>query len=169
MAQSGAKGRGPKALRGAEWEETQVARFFGRYEHSLDSKGRVILPVRFRGDLGITTLVTKYSDRCLALWTDDEFEKKLAEMELLQQVGRDERNMARVWAQGAAEVEIDRQGRMAIPVFLRDYARLDGEVLINGAINRVELWNPSVWEERIAPSERRLTEEDDPQQTIQQD
>jgi MraZ protein len=90
-------------------------------------------------------------------------------MEVLQQEGRDQRNLVRVWAQGATEVEIDRQGRMAIPGFLREFARLEGDVLINGAINRVELWDPSVWEERIAPSERRLTEEDDPQQTIQQD
>ena len=146
-----------------------MARFFGRYEHSLDIKGRVILPARFRRELGTTALLTKNNDRCLALWTQDAFEKKLSEMEVLQEEGRDQRNLARVWAQGATEVEIDRQGRMAIPGFLREFARLEGEVLINGAINRVELWDPSVWEERIAPSERRLTEEDDPQQTIQQD
>jgi MraZ protein len=146
-----------------------LARFFGRYEHSLDIKGRVILPARFRRELGTAALLTKNDDRCLALWTQEAFEQKLSEMEVLQQEGRDQRNLVRVWAQGATEVEIDRQGRMAIPGFLREFARLEGDVLINGAINRVELWDPSVWEERIAPSERRLTEEDDPQQTIQQD
>jgi MraZ protein len=119
-------------------------------------KGRVILPARFRRELGTTALLTKNDDRCLALWTQDAFEQKLSEMEVLQQEGRDQRNLVRVWAQGATEVEIDRQGRMAIPGFLREFARLEGEVLINGAINRVELWDPSVWEE-------------DPQQTIQQD
>lgn len=145
-----------------------MARFFGRYEHSLDVKGRVILPVRFRGDLGSHAYLTKHHERCLALWTPEEFDKKLSEMELLQETGRAERNLARVWAAGSTEVEIDRQGRLAIPATMRDFARLEGDVLVMGAINRVELWDPSAWSQRIEPSERQLTEEEDIPNTPQE-
>jgi MraZ protein len=138
-----------------------VARFFGRYEHSLDVKGRVILPARFRGDLGSHAFLSKHNERCLALWTPEEFDKKLAEMEQLQETGRQERNLARVWAVGSTEVEIDRQGRLAIPATMREFARLEGDVLVMGAINRVELWDPSLWSEQVEPSERQLTEEED--------
>lgn len=138
-----------------------MARFFGRYEHSLDVKGRVILPARFRGDLGSHAFLSKHNERCLALWTPEEFDKKLAEMEQLQETGRQERNLARVWAAGSTEVEIDRQGRLAIPATMREFARLEGDVLVMGAINRVELWDPSLWSEQVEPSERQLTEEED--------
>ncbi|HLK42550.1 MAG TPA: division/cell wall cluster transcriptional repressor MraZ [Thermoleophilia bacterium] len=144
-----------------------MARFFGRYEHSLDAKGRVILPARFRAELGTRAFLSKHNERCLALWTPEEFDKKLAEMELLQETGRAERNLARVWAAGSAEVEIDRQGRLAIPATMREFARLEGDVLVMGAINRVELWDPPLWSEQVEPSERQLTEEEDTPNTPQ--
>ena len=145
-----------------------MARFFGRYEHSLDVKGRVILPARFRGDLGAHVFLSKHNERCLALWTPEEFDKKLAEMELLQESGRAERNLARVWAAGSTELEIDRQGRLAIPATMREFARLESDVLVMGAINRVELWDPSLWSEQVEPSERQLTEEEDTPNTPQE-
>jgi MraZ protein len=85
-----------------------AAAFFGRYEHSLDVKGRVILPVRFRPTFGPQAYLSQYQDRCLALWPTDEFEKQMAEMTLLQEQGDPERNLARIWAAGLAEVDIDR-------------------------------------------------------------
>jgi MraZ protein len=136
-----------------------VPRFFGRYEHSLDVKGRVILPARFRSSFGPQAYLSKYQDRCLALWTPDEFEKRMAEMERTQEEGSAERNLARVWASGSAEVEIDRQGRVAIPGYLREFALLDGGVLVNGAINRIELWNPEEWQSRVQPAESQLTDD----------
>jgi MraZ protein len=136
-----------------------VARFFGRYEHSLDAKGRVILPARFRAAFERGGFLSQYHDRCLALWTPEEFEHQMVAMQESAQVGRDERNLARVWASGSHEVEIDRSGRMPIPQHLRDFAGLDGEVLVLGAIDRVELWAPGVWDDKVRPSERRLTDE----------
>ena len=65
-----------------------AARFFGRYEHSLDVKGRVILPARFRASFGPQAFLSQYQDRCLALWPADEFEKQMTEMEVLQEQGR---------------------------------------------------------------------------------
>jgi MraZ protein len=140
-----------------------AARFFGRYEHSLDVKGRVILPARFRASFGPQAYLSKYQDRCLALWAAEEFEQQMAEMADLQDQGRAERNLARVWASGSAEVEIDRQGRVAIPGYLREFARLDTAVLVIGALNRVEFWDPSEWATRVLPAEAQLTEDlDDP-------
>jgi len=136
-----------------------AARFFGRYEHSLDVKGRIILPARFRNSFGSQAFVTQFPDRCLALWTPDEFEKQMAEMERLQDQGRTERNVARFWASGSVEVELDRQGWVAIPAYLREFAGLDGAVLVNGAINRIELWNPEEWQTRVGPAESRFTED----------
>jgi MraZ protein len=138
-----------------------AARFFGRYEHSLDIKGRVILPARFRALFGPSGYLSQHQDRCLALRTPDEFEKQMAEMEVLQEQGRSERNLARIWASGSSEVEIDRQGRVAIPRNLRDFARLESGVLVIGALNRVELWDPEGWAARVLPAEAQLTEDGD--------
>jgi MraZ protein len=122
-------------------------------------KGRVILPARFRGQLGPQAFLSQYQDRCIALWTPDEFEKQMADMERLQDQGRTERNVARLWASSTAEVEIDRQGRLAIPGYLREYARLESAVLVVGALNRVELWSPTEWETRVLPAETQLTDD----------
>lgn len=136
-----------------------AARFFGRFEHSLDIKGRIILPARFRPNFGPQAYVSKHQERCLALWTSDQFEKQMEEQERLQDLGRLERNLARLWAAGSAEVDIDRQGRLAIPLYLREFARLESAVLINGALNRVELWNPDEWEHKVRPAEAALTDD----------
>ena len=136
-----------------------MARFFGRYEHSLDPKGRVILPAKFRAPFDEGGFLTQFHDRCLALWTPDEFEKQMRGMQESQEQGREQRNLARVWASGSAEVDVDRQGRMAIPQHLREFARLDGDVLVIGAIDRVELWSPAEWQAKVEPSEGLLTEE----------
>jgi MraZ protein len=136
-----------------------AARFFGRYEHSLDAKGRLILPSRFRPLFGPQAYLSQFQERCLALWTPDEFEKRMAEMERVQDQGRTERNLARIWASGSTDVDIDRQGRLAIPTYLREFARLESAVLINGALNRVELWNPAEWAARVMPDEAELTSE----------
>jgi MraZ protein len=134
-----------------------AARFFGRFEHSLDIKGRLILPSRFRTLIGPQAFLSQYRDRCLALWTPEEFEKQMAEMEKLQEQGPMERNLARVMASGSTDVDIDRQGRLAIPAYLREFALLESAVLVVGALNRVELWNPTEWDTTVLPAEAELT------------
>jgi MraZ protein len=138
-----------------------VARFFGRYEHSLDDKGRVILPAKFRGPFEHGGFLTQYQDGCLSLWAPDEFEKQMESMQGKASDSRVDRNLARLWASTSHEVEVDKQGRMAIPSHLRSFAGLEGEVLVHGAIDRVELWNPASWEEKVQPAEQLLTEGDD--------
>jgi len=138
-----------------------MARFFGRYEHSLDPKGRVILPAKFRAAFDHGGYLTQFHDRCLALWTPEDFDKQMTQMEAAAEEGRAERNLARLWAQGTQEVDVDKQGRIAIPQHLREFARLDADVLVNGAITRVELWSPAVWAVKVVPAERRLTEDEE--------
>jgi MraZ protein len=137
-----------------------VAGFVGRYEHSLDMKGRVILPVKFRAQFERGGYLTQHSEGCLALWTLGEFERQMEGMQERAEAGRPARNQARLWASNSHEVEIDRQGRMAIPAHLRSFAGLENEVLVHGAIDRVELWHPPAWAERVLPEQSWLLDED---------
>lgn len=136
-----------------------MAGFVGRFEHSVDPKGRVILPARFRDAFSQGGFLTANWEGCVALWTPGEFERQMAEMLEGSRADRDGRNRARAWASNSAEVEVDKQGRMAVPSNLRDFAQLVGAVLIMGAIDRIELWNPAVWEERVRPAEQWFLED----------
>ncbi len=137
-----------------------MARFFGRYEHSLDDKGRLILPSKFRAPFRAEEpnhgFLTPNTDGCLALWTPEEFEVQMTEMQQRVADNPADRNMVRMWASTAHEVEVDRQGRIAVPSRLRDFAALSSDVLVLGAIDRIELWDPTRWEEKVAPEEQRL-------------
>ena len=135
-----------------------MTRFLGRYEHTLDGKGRVILPARFRSAFERGGFLTQHDEGCLAVWALDEFEEQLETMKQRAASGRADRNLARVWASNSTEVALDGQGRMAIPAHLREFAALQTDVLVNGAIDRVELWDPTRWEEKVKPEEIRLTE-----------
>jgi MraZ protein len=138
-----------------------VARFFGRYEHSLDDKGRVILPSKFRGSFEHGGYLTQYTDGCLSLWTPEQFDLQMENMQERAATSKQDRNLVRLWASTSHELEIDRQGRMAIPARLREYAGLATDVLVLGAIDRVELWNRQTWDEKVLPEEERLTQGDD--------
>ena len=120
-------------------------RFFGRYEHALDLKGRVILPAKLRVHFSQPGFLTRHLEGCLALWTNEEFDKEVTVRLEAAEGDAIARNQVREWSAAVFEAEIDRQGRMAIPPHLRDYADLDQEVVIIGMINRVELWAPDRW------------------------
>ena len=122
-------------------------RFWGTHEHAIDPKGRVILPSRFREPFRQGAFLTKLPEGCLGVWTPQEFERRTVAMLEKGRQGQAERNVARVWAAGAFDTAPDGQGRIALPSQLRAYARLDGDVVVNGAINHVELWNPAKWDE----------------------
>jgi len=138
-----------------------VAGFFGTYEHTIDEKGRVILPAKLRRGFEKQAFLTQFVDGCLALWTPEAFDAQMESMQQRAATSRAERNLARVWASKSHEVELSANGRVAIPAHLREFAALDGDVLITGFFDHVELWNPRRWQERVQPEERRLTEDDE--------
>ena len=139
-----------------------MAGFVGRFEHSLDAKGRVILPARFRPQFERGGYLSENREGCLALWAPGEFDRQMRAMqERADSGGRQDRNRARVWAASSSEVELDRQGRMAIPAHLRSFASLETEVLVHGAIDRVELWSPATWQERVSPTESWFVDDDE--------
>jgi MraZ protein len=135
-----------------------ATRFVGRYEHSLDGKGRVILPARFRSSFDALAVVSKYNERCLAIWTPEAFDRKADEMARLMDGTAEERARDRAWSMGSTEVDMDRQGRVALPQYLREFAELpeSSTVLVHGALTHIELWNPQLWEVHGAAGDASL-------------
>lgn len=117
----------------------------GEYEHSLDVKGRVIMPVKLREDMGEKFILTKGLDGCLFGFSQNEwanFEEKLKTLPLTNKNARD---FVRFFLSGATECEMDKQGRFLVASNLREYASMDKEVVVIGVGNRIELWNKEKW------------------------
>jgi MraZ protein len=130
--------------------------FLGEHLHSLDVKGRVILPARFREELQ-SSVVTSEIDGCLALWPVEDFQRRAAEMKERARRGPRDRDVARVFFAGAVEATPDRQGRVALPPHLRQFARLEREVVVNGAFDHVEIWDAGAWREKKRRGEQALS------------
>lgn len=124
--------------------------FLGNYEHSVDSKGRMAVPARFRGELGERMFVTRWLDKCLALYPAPQFEQLAAQVSSLSIADPNARNLRRIFFAEAAEVELDKQGRINIPARLREFAGISGDeaqVVVVGMNNYVEIWSPNLWNE----------------------
>lgn len=119
--------------------------FIGEYHHSLDSKGRLSVPVKFRTELGSSAIVTKGLDACLFVYPKEEWLKMTEKIAQLPVASSSARSFSRMLLSGAMEVEIDKQGRALLPAYLRDYAGIDGDVVAAGVLNRVELWDKMAW------------------------
>ena len=117
----------------------------GEYEHSLDVKGRLIMPAKLRQDIGETFIITKGLDGCLFVFSQNEwnnFEEKLKSLPLSD---KNARNFVRFFLSGATECEIDKQGRFLLVNTLREYAEITKEVIIIGVGTRLEIWNKDKW------------------------
>lgn len=117
----------------------------GEYEHSLDDKGRAIMPVKLRSDIGERFIITKGLDGCLFVFSQLEwsnFETKLKELPLTNKNARD---FVRFFLSGATECELDKQGRFLIVNNLREYANITKELVIIGVGTRLEIWNKDKW------------------------
>lgn len=120
--------------------------FYGEYQHTLDVKGRVIIPSKFRNELGEAFIVTKGFDNCLFAYSQTEwgiFEQKLRQ---LPSSDKEIRQFVRFFFSGASEVELDSQGRSLIPQGLREHAGLEKDVVIIGVSNHLEIWDKGKWE-----------------------
>ena len=120
----------------------------GEYFHNIDAKGRIILPSKFRSELGERFIVTKGFDGCLYGYSVEEWKNIEDKIKTLPQVtGKDVRNFTRFFFSSAIECEIDSQGRILITSTLRDFAELQKEVVIIGVSSRIEFWSKTKWEE----------------------
>ncbi len=118
----------------------------GEYSHSLDTKGRLIMPAKLRQDIGEKFILTKGLDGCLFAFSQTEwlnFEEKLKSLPLSD---KNARNFVRFFLSGATECEIDKQGRFLIPTNLRIAGNLEKEAIIIGVGTRLEIWNKETWE-----------------------
>jgi MraZ protein len=122
--------------------------FLGEYQHALDAKGRVILPAEFREPLAEGAVLTKVLDGCLAVFSREGFEQMAERVRENARRGERERRAARSFFSAARPFTPDKQGRVAIPQTLREYAGLERDVMVLGVDNRVELWNPVRWREQ---------------------
>lgn len=127
--------------------------FMGEYQHSVDAKGRLIIPAKFREQLGEQFVITRGLDQCLFGYTMDEWKKIEEKLKELPVTKKDARAFTRFFFSGATEVELDKQGRVNIPSTLLSYAQLEKECIILGVSNRFEIWAKDSWEQYFAESE----------------
>ena len=116
--------------------------FMGEYNHAIDTKGRLIIPSKFREELGEEFVVTKGLDGCLFVFPNEawqEFENKLRSLPLANKSAR------QFFVAGASSCELDKQGRILLPSSLREFAGLEKEVVLTGMLNRVEIWSKEKW------------------------
>ena len=120
--------------------------FIGEFKHNLDTKGRIAVPAKFRNKLGSNAIITRGLDHCLFVFTNKEWEelaKKLINLPLSQS---NSRAFVRLMLAGAMEVECDKQGRILIQEYLKEYAALRKEAVIAGLYNRIEIWDKDEWQ-----------------------
>lgn len=130
--------------------------FLGEFVHTIDEKGRLTIPAKFRADLASGLVVTRGIDRCLAIYPLEEWEHLAGRVSALPMTDRRARAFRRLVFANASDAVPDKQGRMLIPPRLREYASLDGEVVVTGLDTYIEVWNLDAW-----TGERERVEGDD--------
>ena len=121
--------------------------FMGEYSHTIDTKGRLIIPSRFREELGETFVVTKGLDGCLFVFSDEEWKALEIKLKSLPLTNKNARQFARFFVAGATPCELDKQGRILLPATLREFAGLEKDVVLTGMLNRIEIWSKDKWNE----------------------
>lgn len=132
--------------------------FMGEFQHSIDDKGRIIIPAKFREHLGPSFVITRGLDQCLFVYPMEEWvimEQKLKALPLMKS---DARAFTRFFFSGATECELDKQGRVNLPPMLREYAKMDKECVVLGVSNRVEIWSKGIWEQYYSQSEETFND-----------
>ncbi len=119
--------------------------FLGEYQHTLDAKGRVSLPRKFRDEIGSRIVVSKGLEHCLYVYAADGYKEFLESLLSASDFDRNSRAVRRHFTAGASEVEIDSAGRVAIAPTLREFAGLTREVVVAGVADHVEIWDAAAW------------------------
>jgi len=125
--------------------------FYGEYLHSIDRKGRLILPAKFReiakGNFIEKFFVTRGLDKCLFMFSEEEWRSQEQKFKAISFTKQQARTFNRLYFSGAVEVIIDKQGRILLPQYLKDFAEIKREVMIVGVSNRIEIWAKDKWQE----------------------
>ncbi|NMB19878.1 MAG: division/cell wall cluster transcriptional repressor MraZ [Firmicutes bacterium] len=132
--------------------------FMGEYQHGLDAKGRLIIPAKFRQELGAGAVLTRGLDNCLFLFPQEEWGILEAKLKTLPLTKHDARQFVRFLFSGATECEMDKQGRIILPQNLRDFAAIDKDVVVIGVSSRVEIWSKERWEDYVNVAEESFEE-----------
>jgi len=127
--------------------------FIGEFNHSIDPKGRVAIPFRLRKALGKGAVITRGLDNCLTIYTEGEWERIAKKLNELPMTNPKVRAFSRFMFSGAVEVGFDRQGRILIPEYLRQYAKLKSQAVVAGLYNKIEVWEPVAWDKTKAKTE----------------
>jgi MraZ protein len=135
--------------------------FFGTHTPRLDDKGRIVLPAKFRDALVEGLVVTRGQDRCLYVWPQADFEQMTARLSQHAGRGRADRSYVRMLYSGASDERPDKQGRVTIPPALRDYARLERECVVIGAMDKIEIWDAAAWQQYMADHEDAFSDLDE--------
>jgi MraZ protein len=120
--------------------------FTGEYRHSVDDKGRLAVPAKFRAQLGAGAVVSRWLDACLAIHTQDGWNDLSAKVVVLPITDPNARRFSRLIFAGAAELELDRQGRILLPAYLREHIELGSDAVVVGSRDHAEIWVPVTWE-----------------------
>ncbi len=123
--------------------------FIGEYNHTVDGKGRVSLPARFREDLKDDFYITRGMDNCLFIYDKDEWTKMDEKIRSLKLTKRAARDFSRLFYAGAMEINFDKQGRILIPPHLREFGKIEKDVVIVGVSSRIEIWSKDNWDKYI--------------------
>lgn len=122
--------------------------FFGKHYNCIDAKGRMIMPAKFREQLGRECIMTIGADGCIEIYTIEEFQQKAEDLKKIPKTDVEARDYIRKIFSNGAMAEIDKQGRVMIPPELRDYAEVEKDLVTTGAMDKIEVWSRSVWDER---------------------
>lgn len=132
--------------------------FLGEYQHNVDPKGRMAIPAKFRAELSAGAIITRGLDNCLFVFASKDWESLAQKLVSLPLAQANSRAFARLMLAGATDVELDAQGRVLIPDYLRKYAGLEKQVTVAGLYNRVEIWNTETWKRYKEKTERASDE-----------
>jgi len=139
---------------GEKWGDFML---MGEYHHNIDEKNRLIIPSKFRYELGEKFIVTRGLDGCLFVYPLNEWDKITNQLNTLPFTKKDARAFSRFFLSGATECEFDRQGRINIPTPLISYASLKKECVIIGVNDRLEIWSKDLWEKFFNDNEEALS------------
>lgn len=144
---------------GSKWGKGgTIAMFMGEYGHTIDAKGRIIVPVKFRESLGDNFIITKGLDNCLFVYTNEEWQRFEEKLKTLPLTNKNARTFTRFFLAGAADVELDKQGRILIPSVLREFASLQKDVVFVGVGSRIEIWSKESWNDSISNYDDNMEE-----------